>query len=389
MKGMSEWFEGVRVLDLTRLLPGPFASLLLADMGAEVIKIEAPGRGDYARFYPPMVGESSAFFQSLNRNKRSMVLNLKADEGVALLGRLVEEADVLLESFRPGVLERLGMGPEAMWEHNEDLIIASVTGYGQVGSKRDEAGHDANYLALSGLLERNGRAGEGPHVPGFQVADLAGGALYCALGVTSALWQRERGGGGVHLDISMTEGALSLLAPAIARHAAGQRDERGEGMLSGGLPSYRVYATKDDRHLAVAALEPKFWEPLVQALEAPELSGRNMEGGEKGREVQQRLEEIFRSESLEIWMERLGPLDLCVEPVLNLDEVMEQELHRSREAFFELNGVAQVRTPLTERGREHRPAPGFGEHTEQVLEELLEMDEESIEALRKNQVIGS
>ena len=385
---MGQWLEGVRVLDLTRLLPGPFASMLLADMGADVIKVEAPGRGDYARYYPPMVGESSAFFQSLNRNKRSMTLNLKSERGVEVLGALIEASDVLLEGFRPGVLERLGMSVEEMWAHNEGLIVASITGYGQEGAKREEAGHDANYLALSGLLSQNGRAGEAPHVPGFQVADIAGGALYAALGVTSALWRRSQGGKGVHLDISMTEGAMSLMAPSFARWSAGEEEERGAGMLSGGLPSYQVYETRDERFLAVAALEPKFWEPLVDRLGLAELSGRSMMGGEQGREVQARLAKAFKGKSREEWVEIFGDLDLCVEPVLDLEEVMAHELHRSREAFFQLNGVTQVRTPLTDRDKDHRPAPSQGEHTVAVLEEVLGMEGQAIEGLKEEGAIA-
>ena len=385
MNDHSEFLDGVRVLDLTRLLPGPFATMLFADMGADVIKVEDPTRGDYARYYPPMVGESSAFFRSLNRNKRAVTLDLKADEGTELFRQLVDSADVVVESFRPGVLERLGFGIDALRERYPELIVCSITGYGQTGPKRQAAGHDANYLALSGLLDRNGRRGHPPHVPGFQLADIGGGALYAALGITSALYRREQTGEGTHLDISMTEGALSFLAPAIARHSAGDVDERGDGMLTGGLPSYRVYPTADDRYLAVAALEPKFWAPFVEAIGAGDLAGQSMIGGEDGREVARQIGEILESEPLDHWTELFSDLDVCVEPVLELDEVLDAELHRARDVFFEMQGLTHVRTPLSGEA-EPSEAPGHGEDNDSVYGDLG-VDDEELAELRQAGVI--
>lgn len=370
MTERQELLDGLRIVDLTRLLPGPFATLLLGDMGADVIKVEDTGQGDYARYYPPMGGSSSAFFESLNRNKRGVTLNLKTDEGIELLEKLLETADVVVESFRPGVLERLGLGIDRLRRDFPQLVVASITGYGQSGPRKDDAGHDANFLALSGLLDRNGRRGEAPHVPGFQVADLGGGALYAALGIVSALYRREQSDEGTHLDLSMTEGALSFLAPAVARRSVGGGSERGAGMLSGGLPGYRVYPTSDDRYLAVAALEPKFWDPFVEAIGAEELAGQGMLDGDVGRQVATALGEIIKSEPLEHWLELLSDLDVCVEPVLTLDEVLEHQLHRARDVFFELQGVTHVSTPLTPRTKEHQPAPQPGEHNGEVFGEL-------------------
>ena len=367
---IPQFMEGVRVVDLTRLLPGPFATLLLADMGAEVVKVEDPMKGDYARYYPPLNGANSAFFESLNRNKQAVTLNLKHEAGVELFERLLEDADVLVESFRPGVLDRLGVGPERLRQDYPELIICSITGYGQTGAKKDDAGHDANYLALSGVLERNGRRGEPPHVPGFQLADLGGGALYAALGISAALFRRERTGEGAHLDISMTEGALSFLSTVIARSGAGEVEERGDGMLTGGLPSYRVYPTADGRFLAVAALEPKFWDPFVEAIGCEDLTGKGMLGGEEGDKVANRLAGVIESKPLEHWEGVLDELDVCVEPVLEIDEVLQHQLHESRQVFFELQGLTHVRTPLTPRDREHTPAPQQGADNEKVYEQL-------------------
>lgn len=378
--------QGVRVVDLTRLLPGPFATLLMADMGAEVVKVEDPMRGDYARYYPPMVGMSSAFFHALNRNKRGVTLNLKDERGSELLRQLLASADVLMESFRPGVMERLGVGIDDLRAEFPSLVICSITGYGQTGPKRDEAGHDANYLALSGVLDRNGRRGEPPHIPGFQLADIGGGALYAALGVTSALFRRERTGQGTYLDISMTEGALSFLAPTVARHSAGDVDERGDAMLSGGLPSYTVYPTSDGRHLAVGALEPKFWDLFVETIGAEHLKGQGMMRGQEGRDVAAELEEILAKKPLEYWTELLDGVDVCVEAVLEMEEVLTSELHRAREVFFELNGITHVRTPLTPPDAEHRSAPEQGADNESVYSDLG-VDEEELEELMEDGVV--
>ncbi|TXD38616.1 CoA transferase [Lujinxingia vulgaris] len=387
----STFLKGVRVLDLSRLLPGPFASLLLADMGAEVLKIEDPRGGDYARYYPPLVDGVGAFYASVNRGKRSMTLDLKQEAGREVLERLLDDADVLLESFRPGVMARLGLDPQGLRERFPGLVICSVSGFGQSGPARERAGHDLNFVARAGLLDQNARADEAPVVPGYQVADLAGGALYAALGICGALFARSRSGEGAWLDISMSEGALSLMAPAIAMRAAGEAMAPGAGMLSGGLPCYRVYATADGRHMAVAALEPKFWEALVGALSRPELSGRGMLSGEDGEEVAAELAAIFQSQPQAHWERVLGEVDCCVEPVRDLGELVDDAIFQAREVFFELQGVRQVRSPVrsAESGRasELCPAPAHGAHTDEVLRGLG-LEEQTIAELRQQGVIA-
>ncbi|RDV38951.1 CoA transferase [Bradymonadaceae bacterium TMQ3] len=385
------FLKGVKVLDLSRLLPGPFASLLLADMGADVLKVEDPQGGDYARYYPPLVDGMGALYASVNRSKRSMTLDLKRAEGREVLERLLEDCDVLLESFRPGVMARLGLGPERLRKRFPGLVICSISGFGQSGPARERAGHDLNFVARAGLLAQNARAGEAPVVPGYQVADLAGGALYAALGICGALFARSRTGEGAWLDISMSEGALSLMAPAVAMRAAGDPMAPGEGMLSGGIPCYRVYETADGRYMAVAALEPKFWEALVGALEQPELSGRGMLSGEDGEEVASALASIFRSQPQAYWERVLGEVDCCVEPVRELADVIDDAMYKARNAFFELQGVRQVHSPIrVADGRDaggHRPAPQHGEHTEEVLS-ALGYERTAIAALRQQGVIA-
>ncbi len=365
-KSMALPLDGIRIVDFSRLLPGPFCTLLLGDLGAEVIKVEDTKGGDYARYYPPMVNESGAFFQAINRNKKSVSLNLKTSEGVEAAKRLVASADVVLESFRPGVMDRLGLGYEALSEADPNLVFCAISGFGATGPLKDRAGHDLTYMALSGMLHQNGSAAAGPQVPGFQLADIAGGALYAALGIVTALYARERGQGGQFLDISMTEGALSFALPSLASAVVEPSSvEQGGGMLTGGIAAYNVYETKDGRHFAVSPLEPKFWAGFVAAVGAPELIGEG-HGPEEGKV---KVAEIMRSKTFEEWTEVFAALDVCVEPIYGPLEVLEHELHKARNCFFQLAGVQQVRTPLTPE-REHTPAPGLGEHTGEILVSL-------------------
>lgn len=361
--------EGVRVLDLTRLLPGPFCTMLLADMGADVIKVEDTRGGDYARYYPPRLGEHGALFASVNRNKRGLAVDLKTPQGADALRRLVTTADVLIESFRPGVMDRLGLGKDALMALNPRLIYCAITGYGQSGPLKHRAGHDLNYLGYAGVLELNGAADADPVPPGHQLADIAGGALYAALGVSAALFRRERTGQGTFLDISMTEGALSFNIPTMASVAAGATPRRGQEFLSGGVPCYGVYATSDGRHLAVGSLEPKFWMALVQTLGMPELAMDNLTSGEEGARVRARLADAFAQKTLDQWLAIFADVDACVEPVLRPDEVFQEPLFVARKMFFELQGATYTRPPLTPPERQHSVAPNHGEHTDEILAE--------------------
>ena len=264
---LSRALQGVKVLDLTRLLPGPFLTMILADLGADVVKVEEPRRGDYMRDFPPRGEGPSGRYTAVNRNKRSVTMDLKDDHERERFLRMAARADVVVESFRPGVMDRLGVGYEALRERNGRIVLCSISGYGQTGPYRDRAGHDINYLALAGVLAMSGQDPDGPPaLAGVQIADLGGGALWGALGILAALVDRDRTGRGAHLDISMTEGALALLASEFGIVDAGPSPPtRGTGLLNGGAARYGVYETRDGGYLSVGALEPQFLARLAAA----------------------------------------------------------------------------------------------------------------------------
>jgi crotonobetainyl-CoA:carnitine CoA-transferase CaiB-like acyl-CoA transferase len=371
---------GVRVLDLTRLLPGGYATLLLADLGADVIKVEEPGKGDYIRWTPPMVGELSAGHIALNRNKRSVTLDLKNPGGVDAFLKMVETADVLVESFRPGVMGRLGLGWEVVKARNERLVYCAITGFGQDGPRAQEAGHDANYLALSGALSMTGPEGGPPSLPGVQIGDLGGGGMAAVIAILASLHGREATGRGELCDVSMLDGIVSWLGlHAAGFFASGIVPERGRAPLSGAYPCYRVYPAADG-YLTVAALEPQFWHELCTALDRPDLQHDAFATGERRAAVIAELEALFVGRTRDGWMQRFEGRDVCVAPVQDLDEALEDEQirHRGMVVEEELPTAGPIRhignpvklgaTPLAEIVR--RPPPGLGEHTQEVLEEI-------------------
>ena len=265
--------DDVRVLDLTRLLPGPFCTVVLADFGADVIKVEDTAGGDYMRWMPPLVDEYSAMFHPLNRNKRSMAIDLKNPLGREAFLRLAATADVVVESFRPGVMDRLGIGFASLREVNPKLVLCSISGYGQDGPFRERAGHDLNYAAVAGVLLLGGSSASGPAMPGLQVGDLGGGAMDAALAIMIALHHAARTGRGQHCDISMVDGLISWAGVHASQlFATGEPPEPGGGLLTGRHPCYRIYPCADG-YLSVGALEPKFWREFVEVIGLPELGG--------------------------------------------------------------------------------------------------------------------
>ena len=379
--------DGVRVLDLSRLLPGGLCSLILAQLGAEVVKVEDTGAGDYLRHFPPLKGGMGGAYYALNRSKRSICINLKRPEGKALLLRLLPRFRVVLEGFRPGTMDRLGLGYETLRQAHPEVILCSISGYGQTGPLAHRAGHDLTYMSLAGALAAGGEPGGKLAQPGIQVADLAGGALWPAVRILAALMSDE----GCHLDVSMTEGALSMLLPALGDMAFGAVPlRRGEGLLNGGAGVYRPYATADGKHLAVAPIEPKFWQALGKALDMEARADDAFAPAERQAEIKRDLEQALSRKDRDAWTEELARVDACVEPVLEMDELADHPQHQARGVFVttedpERGPITLPALPL-EGELPPTPAPRQGEHTGQVLREAG-LDQDEIDALRKGGVI--
>jgi crotonobetainyl-CoA:carnitine CoA-transferase CaiB-like acyl-CoA transferase len=407
--------QGIRVLDLSRLLPGGFCSLLLADFGADVLKVEDTGMGDYIRWAPPYYegaedSAKSALFLSLNRNKRSIRIDLKSEAGREVLLRLVRDHDVVLESFRPGVLDRLGVGYERMREVNPGIVYCAITGYGQDGPKRDAAGHDMNYLGLVGLLGLTGARDGEPVQAAGQIADIGGGALMAAFGILAALRERDGvparpgagsgspgSGEGQIVDVSMADGALSWLAMVAGRYFAERVvPQRGGIELAGSLICYRPYECADG-WVALGALEPKFWQAWCRGVEREDLIEKQFEG--PGSEAHAQVREIFKARTREEWVAFAAQHDCCLEPVLDLDEALDSELVRAREMVVEIEqpgvdgGVRQLGVPVkltrTPGAHDQRPGPALGEHTAEVLGEAGYSAQETEELLQAGAVAGT
>jgi crotonobetainyl-CoA:carnitine CoA-transferase CaiB-like acyl-CoA transferase len=355
-----------------------------------VIKVEEPVRGDYIRWSPPMVGGESAAHRALNRGKRSITLNLKAPEGADLLNRLARGADVLVESFRPGVLDRLGVGFEVLADENPRLVYCAITGYGQDGPYRDRAGHDINYVGYGGVLSLTGPPGGDPVLPGVQVGDLGGGGMLAALGIVAALMARSGTGRGRFVDVSMLDGVLSWLPVQAAGYlATGEVPGPGATPLTGALACYRLYRTGDGRHLTVGALEPRFWQALCEALDCPDLVDDQYGPSERQAEMASRLQAIFLERGRDDWLQALGETP-CVGPVNDLAEALADPQVRHRGMVAEVAGAAiGPGSPLKFAGQSPgrlRPAPGLGEHTAEVLARVG-LGEDELSELRARGVL--
>jgi len=417
---VSGALEGIRVLDLSRLLPGGFCSGLLADFGADVLKVEDTGMGDYIRWSPPYYDGAhesarSALFLALNRNKRSIRLDLKSERGREALLRLVREYDVVLESFRPGVLDRLGVGYERMREENPGIVYCAISGYGQDGPKRDASGHDMNYLGLVGLLGLTGERGGEPVQAAGQIADIGGGALMAAFGILAALRERDGAaprpaaegrlgcagqhgsGEGQLVDVSMADGSLSWLAMVAATHFAdGNVPRRGDLPLAGSLICYRPYECADG-WVTLGALEPKFWQGFCRGVGRDDLIAAQFErpGSAAHIEVQQ----IFKARTREQWEAFARENDCCLEPMLELDEALESELVREREMVVEIEqpgaerAVRLLGLPVklgrTPGDHARLPGPALGEHTEEVLRDAGYTAAEVAELLAEGAAAGA
>lgn len=382
--------SGVRILDLTRLLPGPLATQHLADYGAEVIKVEDTGAGDYARTMGAMAGDTSYFYQVVNRNKQSMRLDLKQGEGRALFLRLVESADAVVEGFRPGVMAKLGLGYEDLAAVNPRVVLCSISGYGQTGPYAQRAGHDINYIGYAGVLDQIGGAGTPPAIPNLQIGDLLGGTMSAAMGLMVALFDARATGRGRHVDVAMTDAALAhAIFPLVEVLAHGGVRPRGEDLLTGGVPCYGVYETSDGRHMAVGALEEKFWHLLCDTLDRADLKPAHLDTGAAGAAARAALEGLFRCRTQGEWAALFDAVDCCVTPILRLEESLSNPQLQARGMVREVAGVRQFGPPVRMSGHTSTastPAPAAGADTERILSSLG-LGEDEIASLRDAGVI--
>ena len=327
---------GVRVLDLTRLLPGPFATQVLLHYGADVIKVEDTEAGDYARGLSPLPGSGfGAAFTASNRGKRSVAINLKQPSGIADFLALVSQADVLVESFRPGVMARLGVGWNVLHAHAPQLIYCAITGYGQHTAQAQLAGHDLNYQGQAGLLHRDGAD---PVTPTALVGDLVGGSLSAVIAIQAALLERHTTGCGSFIDLSITHSVLMLNALNAAQHLGGGNPAAARARYDGTNPRYRSYPTADGRHVTMAALEPKFWDRFCTLAGCPELAGKHAGTPQEHGAVVARLEAIFRARTLAQWMQLAPEWDVCIGPVLSPEEAVDDAMAQGLPLFARFPG---------------------------------------------------
>ncbi|GGK69365.1 CaiB/BaiF CoA transferase family protein [Amphritea balenae] len=362
---MKSPLKGLKVLDLSTLLPGPYATMMLADLGAEVLRVESASRPDLVRNMMPQIDGQSAAFSYLNRGKKSLALNLKHPHAGQIIRQLISEYDILVEQFRPGVMARLGLDYESLKEVNPKLIYCSVTGYGQDGPYRDKAGHDLNYLALSGAASHMGRKASGPAPMGLQVADVAAGSHPAVISVLAAVIGRQVSGEGCYLDISMADNTLAMQALMAPGALNGGRDPEPESNFLNGGGLYDYYRTADNRYLSVGSLEPQFRQRLAQAL--------NIQDNPPLEELQFKtlLQQKFSRQDLDTWCEELADLDACVEPVLTVSEAATHPQFQARNMIIETPaGERQVAPALGFDQEPLQPAPFCGEQGEQVLDQL-------------------
>jgi crotonobetainyl-CoA:carnitine CoA-transferase CaiB-like acyl-CoA transferase len=374
---------GITVIDLSRLLPGPYCSMILADHGARVISIESR----------KFIGDG-LFFNTVNRNKEHMTLNLKTDEGNKIFFQLIEKADVMLEGFRPGVVKRLGVDYQSVQKVKPDIIYCSISGYGQTGAFVDRVGHDVNYLSKSGALHLIGEPDRPPSIPGIQIADIGGGAMNAAIGILLALFAREKTGRGQCIDISMTDGVVGFLPAALYfQQLTGQDPRRADAMLSHRYACYNTYETADGRYLSIGAVENRFWKRLCDHLGVPEYAALQYDDTRR-REIIEFLRATFKKKTLAEWDQELAHLEICWGRIQTLSEVISDPLFREREMILEVPGASGekqtaigVPVKLSETpGSVRSAAVDFGANTASILRELG-YSEKQIKQFAKTEVI--
>ena len=371
--------QGIRILDLTRLYPGPLGTMLLADMGADVVKIEDVNAPDYMRYYPPYLEKESAGFLAVNRSKRSLAVNLRTEKGVKIFFALLPTADIVIEQFRPGVLDGLGIGYAAAKSVKPDIIYVSLTGYGQDGPYAARAAHDINFIGYAGILASTGAPSTGPVVPAPQLGDVAGGAYMSVIACLSALWSREKTGQGQQVDVAMLDGVLPLMTLQMAHYQATKLNMGpGEQPLSGGLACYGVYACADGRYVALGLLEAKFWKLFCDLVQRPDWLDKHLVMGEEAESLRREIAALFRTKSRDEWLAATKDLDVCLTPVCDLAELENDPHLRARRMICEeehpvCGKIKGIGVPLKFSGTPARPsgtAPALGRDTQALLEEI-------------------
>jgi len=359
---LSRALENFRVVDLTKLYPGPLCTLMLADLGADVVKVEAPG-GEMGRLMPPFENGESILFSQLNRNKRSLILNLKRDSAIHILKKLLADTDVLIESFRPGVMNRLGLDYATLSKQFPALVYCSVSGFGQEGPDSQRPAHDLNYISIAGVVSTEGSGA--CIIPSVQIADTIG-AFQSITSILAALLRRFRTGQGAYLDISLLDGAFLTMILLAGIQLSG-RNATNESLLSGRLACYNVYQTSDRRYLAIGLLEPHFWKRFCVKMNLPDFVDRQY------HHDQQPLIEAIRAKliqkTLSEWLQYFHSDDLCVSPVNTVAEAMQSPYLEKRNLFIEIDGKIQMKTPLVTE-IPGRKAPSPGEHSREILQQL-------------------
>ena len=387
--------DGLRMLDLTRLLPGGYCSMLLADLGMEVLKVEDPFQGDYFRQMKPLHKEEGAYFLGINRNKKSMHLNLKTPEGKKIFFDLAGRFDVILEGFRPGVAERLGIGYPAIQSVNHRIVYCSISGYGQDGPYRERSGHDINYIALAGFLAISGEKFKPPAIPPVPMADIGIGGTMTAFAILAALMAREKTGRGQYIDVSMTDGVVSWLCMHMAQFfSGGVPPRRGEYEMGGSSPYYTVYETLDSQYISVGTLEPKFWANFCKALGREDLVPKQFSEGEEKSSLFTEIQRIIKTKTRHEWETFFKDIDACIEPVLEIEEVLSHPQFAHRGIFQKVHHpvegeLKQIGFPLKfseTPGEIRTPPPRPGEHTVPILLSLG-YSESEIEEFKKKTVI--
>ena len=396
---MKTLLQGIKILDFTYLLPGPFATMMLCDLGAEVLRVESPTRMDLARLAPPFVDKDckvSCMHATLNRNKKSIALDLKQKESIEVVKRLICDKgyDVVIEQYRPGAMERLGLSYEQLSEIHPGLIYCSITGYGQTGPLRDRAGHDINYLSLSGVMSYSGRKSSGPCLMGIQIADVGSGSNNAVIGILAALIGRMKTGKGQHIDISMTDGLFPHHVVSGIRNLVGEEEPGFETELLNGGSFYGFYETSDGKYISFGGLEPQFLIACLKALEMEDYIDRLMDPGIQD-EMKEKIAQKILTETRDHWVKVFENVDACVEPVLSFSEATKSEHAQARELLVNVPGpdgkpITQIGLPIkfSDYSPEYKWAgPSLGKDTMEIVESLGFSDKE-IQQMKSNKIFG-